>query len=101
MSDFVIEGGLYITGAKPPFGVLKVLKAEPGIVHVRVYENKYDELPGRIDPSSLVRGKGIGHLPLRQVTFDSWAPKFLQRALVSPDELEGYELWKEAEGSAW
>ncbi len=40
----------------------------------------------------------IGHLPLRHASFTEWHPKFVQTALVDPQELQGYEKWKLAKG---
>jgi hypothetical protein len=103
-----IEGGLYVTCSKKPYGSLKVLKVEGEIVHVRLYKNKYEEIPARIDPRSLELGTihdkdgfGIGHLPLSYETFASWQPQFMQHTLVEPEELEGYEAWKESKGGVW
>jgi hypothetical protein len=33
-----VEGGLYITCSSKPYGILKVLKIEEEIVHVRLYK---------------------------------------------------------------
>jgi hypothetical protein len=103
-----IERGLYVTCSKKPYGFLKVLKVEEEIVHIRLYKNKCEEIPARIDPGSLQLGTihdkdgfGIGHLPLSYETIVSWQPQFLQETLVEPEELEGYEAWKESQGGVW
>jgi len=103
-----IEGGLYVTCSKKPYGLLKVLKVEEEIVHVRLYKNKQQEIPPRIEPGSLQLGTihdkdgfGIGHLPLSYETFASWQPQFLQHTLLEAEELEGYEAWKESQGGVW
>jgi hypothetical protein len=110
MADSVvpIEGGLYVTCSKNPYGFLKVLKVEEEIVHVRLYKNKHEKIPARIDPGSLELGTindkdgfGIGHLPISYEMFASWQPQFLQHTLVEPEELEGYEAWKESQGGVW
>jgi hypothetical protein len=103
-----VEGGLYTYPGKKRYGILKVLKVEAEIVHVRIYKNKYETVPARIDPASLELGTihdkdgfGIGHLPLSYKTFASWHAQFLQQALVTQEELEGYEEWKESKGGVW
>lgn len=97
-----------MTCSKKPYGFLKVLKVEEEIVHIRLYKNKCEEVPARIDSSSLELGTihdkdgfGIGHLPISYETFASWGPQFLQHTLVEPEELEGYEAWKESQGGVW
>src|SRR5258708_15230761 len=103
-----IEGGLHVTGNGERYGVLKVLKVEEDIVHVRIYKNRFAEVPGQIDPSTLTLGTihdadgfGIGHTPIKLEAFLAWHPRFLQHSLVEPDELEGYEEWKECGGGVW
>ena len=106
--DGPIEGGLYVTKSENSFGILKVLKFEDEIVHVRTYKNKFKDVPGQVDPSTLSLGTihdkegfGIGHLPMSLETFNSWRPQFLQHALVEAEELEGYEAWTESKGGVW
>jgi hypothetical protein len=103
-----VEGGLYIYASEGRYGILKVLKSQPDSVHVRIYKNKYANVPARIEPGSLELGSihdkdgfGIGHLPISCETFTSWRPQFLQHTLVEPEELEGYEAWKESKGGVW
>lgn len=103
-----IDAGLYVTCSNRPYGFLKVLKVEEEIVHVRLYKNKQDDIPARIDLVSLELGSindkdgfGIGHLPISREMFASWQPQFLQHTLVEPEELEGYEAWKESQGGVW
>jgi len=103
-----IEGGLYIIKSKSGFGILKVLRVEDDVVHIRVYKNKYEKVPARVDTATLTLGTihdkdgfGIGHQPTKLATFVSWEPQFLQHSLVEPEELEGYDYWKEAGGGVW
>lgn len=105
-----IEGGLYMTKSKSESGfrLLKVLRFEDGIVHVRIFKNKFQDRPTQIDPSMLTLGTvddeegfGIGHLPLKLEVFLSWKAQFLQHSVVEPNELDGYEMWKESKGGAW
>ena len=105
------EGCLYVTTADRPYGIVKILKIEDGVVHVTLYKNKYSEMPEKIDPASLTLGTladlqgedgfGVAHLPLRTQTWLGWSPEFLQLSQVEPEELEGYRLWKESSGGAW
>jgi hypothetical protein len=103
-----IEGGLYVTTSEKPFHILKVLKFEDDIVHIALYKNRFDEIPAKVDGSSLLFGTindkdgfGIGHLPLSYDEFVGWKPQFLQHSLVLPDELDGYQMWKESGGGVW
>ena len=103
------EGALYVTAAEKSYQILKVLKFEGAIVHVRLYKNRFDEIPARVDPAILTLGTihdpdgfGMGHLPLSYNTFLGWKPQFLQPGLVLPDELDGYEMWKQtSDGRSW
>ena len=99
-------GGLYSTDdGKGQFGVVKILVLEPDAVHVRIYQQKFSSRPTSIDPISLTLGKlgdkesfSIGHLPLSRRTFSSWEPVFISQQTVSEQELEGYKVWKDANG---
>jgi hypothetical protein len=54
------------------FGIVKILALEPGTVHIRLYKEKFASRPNLIDATG-----------------------------VSPEELEGYNLWKESGGGVW
>ena len=102
------EGGLFVTpmeGGK--FRPLKILKTDAHGVHIRVYSNLYQGVPEQIDESALYmagadRGEkeplGMGHLPVSRKSFSSWGAIFVQHSSVSPDELDGYQVWLEAKG---
>lgn len=103
-----IEGGLYVIASENCYKIVKVLKVEKDIVHVRIYKNRFEKVPGRVDPITLDLGTihdkdgfGIGHTPTSRRAFASWNPQFLQHGLVEPDELDGYNEWKEAGGGVW
>lgn len=90
------------------FAVAKILALEPGIVHVRLYKEKFDSRPNCIDDLGLslgtvndTDGVGIGHLPLSARNFASWEPIIITQAGGSEEELEGYNLWKESGGGVW
>jgi hypothetical protein len=105
----LFEGGYYSIIDGERFSIAKVLKVEPDKVHVRIYQQHFAERPSSIDPSVLTLGTildrdnlGIGHLPLRRETFLRHGPLFLTYVEVQPNELNGYNLWKEtADGSVF
>ena len=41
---------------------------------------------------------GMGHLPVSRQSFATWNAAFVQQSTVTPEELEGYEMWRDAEG---
>jgi hypothetical protein len=101
----LFEGGYYSIIDGDTFSIAKVLKLEPEIVHVRIYKQHFPQRPRSIDPAALTLGTihdkdgfGMGHLPLRLATFMDSEPMFLTHAQVTPEELEGYNLWKESSG---
>ena len=90
------------------FGVIKVLAVADGVVHVRLYREKFPERPKLIASTSLTLGSisdsggfGMGHLPLSGPTFDSWVPVPFQNEPVTEDELAGYRMWQEDSGGVW
>lgn len=103
-----LEGGLYVTERENgSFVPLKILKLDDHGVHVRVYSNVYPEPPKAIDESSLYMAGadrpdgeplGMGHLPISKASFSGWKAHFVQQSSVTAEELEGYEIWREAEG---
>jgi len=104
----LFEGGYYSIVDGDRFGIAKVLKLDPEIVHVRIYKEHFPQRPLSIDPDQLTLGTihdkdgfGMGHLPLRLEKFRESEPIFITHAEVKEDELEGYEMWKDAEGGVW
>jgi hypothetical protein len=107
----LFEGAYYSIVDGDTFSIAKVLKLEPEpeIVHVRIYKQHFPQRPRAIDPAALTLGTihdkdgfGMGHLPLRLATFMDRDPIFLTHAEVKPEELEGYNFWKEsADGGVW
>ena len=89
------------------FAVAKILVADPGGVHARLYVQRFDRRPAPGDVSELSTapfGPGhdnpfsIGHMPLSHSTFAGWEPVLVARgAAVSEEELEGYRIWVDAE----
>ena len=90
------------------YGVVKVVAVADGVVHVRLYKERFGARPTRLVASSLTLGRidepgptGIGHLPLSQATFESWVPEKFQSEPVTADELKGYHMWQENSGGVW
>lgn len=102
-------GGIYaVADNSSDYGVVKVLALDSGVVHIKLYANRFHELPAQIDVAALRVGKmgdeggfGIGHLPLSTEHFAAWRPVLRARATVTAEELEGYRLWKESGGGVW
>ncbi|MGV3724798.1 MAG: hypothetical protein ACO1SX_28195 [Actinomycetota bacterium] len=105
-------GGLYSTDSGDgSFGIVKVLVEDPSTVHLRLYQNRFTQRPESVDPATLTLGGiddedsgigiGIGHLPLARRDFLNWRPMLLMKQSVSDDELEGYQMWKEAGGGVF
>jgi hypothetical protein len=91
-------GGLYSVlapGQENGFNVVKVLDITTGIVHVRLYKNKF---PSRGDaagaaPATLSLGDiddpegfGLKHLPMNKETFEKLEPQFIRQESVSEEE---------------
>lgn len=102
-------GGIYsISGYdSSAIRIAKVLKLEPPIVHLRIYKEKFENRPVRVEVKNLTLGTihdgdgyGVGHLPVSDRQFRAWAPRLLASVDVAQEELDGYIFWKEeAEGS--
>jgi len=103
------EGGIYsIDNGNGKFGIAKILKVEPGIVHVRIYKNKFEPRPTSVNVEELSLGSihdkdgfGMGHLPISERDFRQWKPVLLITKGVTEEELEGYKLWKDAGGGVF
>jgi hypothetical protein len=101
MQDELIVGGLYsVESGDGRFSVVKVLALQPGIVHARLYNNKFGSRPVSIDPAVLSLGSilegnaGIGHTPLSLQGFLKWQPVLMMTTMVTEGELVGYNFWK-------
>ncbi|MGC2743795.1 MAG: hypothetical protein WA672_11445 [Candidatus Angelobacter sp.] len=98
----LFEGAYYSIADGEVFSIAKALKLEPEIVHVRIYKQHFPQRPRSIDPAALTLGTiydkdgfGMSHLPLQLATFLNSEPAFLTHGEVKPEELNGYNLWKE------
>jgi hypothetical protein len=104
----LFEGGYYSVKDGECFGVAKILKLEPDKIHIRVYKQRFGSRPRSVALDQLTLGAiddtdgiGAGHVPLLITTFKRWQPVFLTYSEVKPDELEGYEAWKNHNGGVW
>lgn len=84
------------------FGVVKVLVINDEEAHIKIYKNKYNQRPIRVDIKTLSLGSlndkdggfGIGHVPLERKGFNNWKPVSVGFEEVTKDDLVGYEMWK-------
>jgi hypothetical protein len=107
-SPDLVVGGIYSIADDGRFGVAKLLARDEGICHVRVYKQKFASRPEGVDPSKLSLGTvhdkdgfGMGHLPLGDASFQAWQPVLILKTQVTPEELEGYRMWKDAGGGVF
>lgn len=109
-SSALVVGGIYSTtdGENGGFRIVKLLVQEGGICHIRVYKQKFKSRPATIDLGSLSLGKpgdpdgfGMGHIPVHADGFLKWQPVLITKAAVTPEELEGYKIWKESGGGVF
>jgi hypothetical protein len=100
------SGGLYsIDNGDGTFGVAKILVLDEEAAHIRTYKGRFPARPdtedlGQLSVGSIHDGEdfGMGHLPLTREAFLSWRPQLILVTSVTSEELEGYEVWKEAGG---
>ena len=89
------------------FGVIKVLRTEGQVVHLRMYSDRWEARPYDIDPWALRLGRadepvpGIGHMPITRSAMGPWEPKLERLVMVGPDELEGYRMWRDTHGGVF
>lgn len=108
MQSKPVDGALYATQDDDGrFSVIKVLRVDDGGVHIRQYSNSFHTPPVVLDSSTLFMAGlhrepgiklGLGHTPVSHETFATWKLIFLKFEPTTPDELDGYEYWKEEGG---
>ena len=96
----IVEGGLYASRQTDgSFRIVKVLVADEHAVHLRMYAERYEEMPTSIQSSLLSLGSifggtiGIGHYPIARNGFFASEKLHLATEVVTEDELEGYRIW--------
>ena len=89
------------------FGVIKILAVDDHGVHVRLYAQRFPHRPQLADLGNLdiapcgpddANPFSIGHMPLSFQSFGPWRPQVVGAEDVQEDELEGYQMWLEANG---
>ncbi|HEY6160283.1 MAG TPA: hypothetical protein VI112_03645 [Bacteroidia bacterium] len=96
-------GDIYsVDTGEEKFRVVKVLVVEPPYIHVRMYQDRFDKRPGKIDTKELTigdqaseGGPGVGSIPLPLDNFKEWEPELITNEKVTDEELQGYKVWKE------
>jgi hypothetical protein len=83
------------------YRVVKILAIGDGVVHLRLYADKFVDRPFQVNPAGLDfvaihKSFGIAHLPLSSEDFATWRPGVVGHEAVRAEELEGYEIWREA-----
>ena len=83
------------------YRVVKILVMDDGIVHLRLYPDRFSERPFgvhefELDLAPIHKSFGIPHLPLSAEDFATWRPGVVGHEAVRAEELEGYERWREA-----
>lgn len=104
----IVAGGLYSARAgQDKWGIIKVIGHDGNGISVRIYSNKFKSRPADINPSELfIAGikdpsghePGIGHLPVTNEVFYSWAPQLIRTSEITEDELSSYNEFKNAGG---
>lgn len=89
------------------FGVVKVLVADAGGVHARLYIQRFGRRPHANELGELSTAPfgpehanrfSIGHMPLGHASFAGWEPELIVGGqAVAEEELEGYRMWLDAE----
>jgi hypothetical protein len=82
----VKPGGIYVyKGGDGSFGTLKVLTTDDDTVDVLLYKNRFQAVPGSIDPKTLE--VNIKHEILSKKGFQDWQPQIVAEQPVTKEEL--------------
>jgi hypothetical protein len=82
----VKPGGIYVyKGGDGSLGTLKVLATNDGTVDVLLYKNRFQTVPGSIDPKTLE--VNIKHEILSVRGFQNWQPQMVAEQPVTKEEL--------------
>lgn len=91
----MIEGGVYASKSEEgPYRITKILALTDSAVHVRFYNEEFDEIPKTISTADL--SSLIGHAPITREGFQKGKHHHIVTEKVSDSELEGYRLYLEA-----
>ena len=97
----LVAGELCSIKSGDHFPVAKILATGPGIVHVRLYREKFRERPRSVATDALPLGAiddpdgfGVGHLSLSRGSFGSWLPVLSQTNPVTDDEFIWVAEWE-------
>jgi hypothetical protein len=98
----IVAGGLYSSRQEDgTFRVVKVLVVDQATVHLRMYAERFIEIPDNLHSTSLSLGSvlseafGIGHYPIARGGFFQNEKRLLAKELVADEELDGYRIWAE------
>jgi hypothetical protein len=94
----LVEGGLYAqrTGWLG-WTMLKILKIEDNVVHIRAYGNRFWRRPSVAALTKL--DWSVGHMPFARSAVEKWRLEHITTQPVSDDELEGYRIWASEDGA--
>jgi hypothetical protein len=97
----------FVESGDGDYKVAKILVVEQAVIHVRLYKERFSEIPRFLDVTNLNLGTiddadfGVGHLPLSRGSFAAWLPVRVQHQPVTEEELEGFRIWEESRGGTW
>ncbi|MDQ3691116.1 MAG: SRPBCC family protein [Chloroflexota bacterium] len=86
------------------YGYAKLLHVERSGVHMRLYADRFDIPPDMVNPWALRLDRhdaptmSFGHAPMSRATFAGWEPAYDRLVMRPVEDLEGYEMWKDANG---
>jgi hypothetical protein len=105
---YLVAGDLCSIKSEGQFSVVKILSMGGGVVHVKLYKEKFRDRPVSIEAGALSQGSiddpngfGIGHLPLSRGTFGSWLPVRFSNEPVTDHELVWVQEWQKSSGRVW
>ena len=89
----------YFDDEQDAYAILKVLRVELGVIHVRTYQETFDKAPDTVDMAKLEWD--IAHMPYSNDSFAELEPQKIGSEKVSEEDLEGYNAWKQEGGVAF
>jgi hypothetical protein len=96
--SMIVEGGVYAQRMGWfRWTVLKILKIEDDVIHLRICGNRFWRRPSGAMLTDL--DWGIGHMPVGRSTVEGWQLVHVATQAVSDEELAGYRIWASDEGA--